>query len=64
MDFITGLPPSKGAEIIIIVTDRLSKSVTFELIINIITPAVAEAFLRYVIRYYNPSRSIVSDRGL
>ena len=63
MDVITGLPPSKGAEVIIVVTDRLSKSVTFEPIINITAPAVAEALLRYVIRYYSPPRSIVSDRG-
>ena len=63
MDFITEIPPSKGAEVIIVVTDRLSKSVTFELIINTTALEVTEALLRYVIRYYNPPRSIVSDRG-
>ena len=63
VDFVTGLPPSKGAEAIMVVTDRLSKSVTFEPMINTTAPAVAEALLRCVIRYHGPPRSIVSDRG-
>lgn len=63
VDFVTGLPRSAGAETIMVVTDRLSKWVTFEPMIETTAAAVAEALLRCTIRHHGNSRSIVSDRG-
>jgi hypothetical protein len=65
MDFIIGLPLSGSdrADTIIVITDRLSKSVVFEAIISIVTEAVAERLLSSFVCYYSLPLAIVSDRG-
>ena len=66
MDFITELPPSglDQATNIMVVIDRLSKSVIFEPIASITTEAVAERLVVSLIRHHSLPRAIVSDRGL
>ena len=47
MDFMTDLPPSteSGIEILLIITDRLSKLVNLILILLIFAPIVTTAFI-------------------
>ena len=65
MDFITRLPPSGSnqADTIMVITDRLSKSVIFEAMTFTTTEAVAERLLSGFIRHYGLPSAIVSDRG-
>jgi hypothetical protein len=65
MDFITGLPPSgpDQADSIMVITDRLSKSVIFEAMASTTAEAVAERLLRCLIRHHGLPSAIVSDRG-
>ena len=66
MDFITGLPLSgiEQADIIMVITDRLLKSIILEVMASITAEAVAKRLLHYFIRYYGLPLAIVSDRGL
>ena len=45
MDFITGLPASKGATNYIVITDRLGKGMIFEDLPNIEAETVAVYFI-------------------
>jgi hypothetical protein len=65
MDFIIGLPLSGSdrADTIMVITDRLSKSVVFEAMTSIATEAVAEQLLSSFVRYYSLPLAIVSDRS-
>ena len=65
MDFITGLPPSgtDQADAIMVITDRLSKSVVFEPMAATTAEAVAERLLNSFIRHHGLPSAIVSDRG-
>jgi hypothetical protein len=65
IDFITGLPLSGSdrADTIMVITDRLSKSVVFEAMTSIATEAVAEWLLSSFVRYHGLPSAIVSDRG-
>lgn len=63
MDFIVGLPKSKGYEVLMIVVDRLSKYSYFILLKHRFNAkGVADSFMRNVVHLHGVPRSIVSDR--
>lgn len=63
MDFITGLPKSKGFEAILVVVDRLSKYAHFVPLKHPYSAkTLAEIFTREVVRLHGIPNSIVSDR--
>jgi hypothetical protein len=63
MDFIQGLPKSRGKEVILVVVDRLTKYAHF---IPLAHPysaqTVADAFMNTIVKLHGPPASIVSDR--
>ena len=69
MDFVTGLPVStnwKGEtyDSILVIIDRLTKMVYYELVKVIINaPGLAEVIIDVVVRHHGLPDSIVSDRG-
>jgi transposase InsO family protein len=65
IDFITGLPLSgpDQADAIMVITDRLSKSVIFEAMASTTAEAVAERLLSSFVRHHGLPSAIVSDRG-
>jgi hypothetical protein len=63
LDFITGLPKSKGYEAILVVVDRLSKYCHFILLKHPYTAkSIGEVFVREVVRLHGIPSSVVSDR--
>ncbi|KAH0696226.1 hypothetical protein KY290_013581 [Solanum tuberosum] len=63
MDFIEGLPKSKGKTTIMVVVDRLTKSSHFIALSHPYTDAtVAQAFLDQVFKLHGMPENIVSDR--
>ena len=63
LDFITGLPKSKGFEAIFVVVDRLSKYSHFIPLKHPYTARkVAEVFTKEIVRLHGVPQSIVSDR--
>ncbi|MCH86314.1 hypothetical protein A2U01_0007169, partial [Trifolium medium] len=63
MDFITGLPKSKGYEAILVVVDRLSKYSHFIPLKHPYTArSIAEVFCKEVVRLHGVPLTIVSDR--
>ena len=65
MDFITDLPPSikSGVRTLLIITDRLNKSIILIPILLISTPAVAAAFIKYYIPYHGFPKAIINNKG-
>lgn len=65
MDFITGLPKSKGFEAIFVVVDRLSKYAHFILLKRPYSErSLAETFTKEVVRLHVIPESIMSDIDL
>jgi hypothetical protein len=65
MDFITGLPKSKGYEVILVMIDRLTKYSHFIALTHLYkATTVAQAFLDHVYKLHELSVNIVSDRDL
>jgi transposase InsO family protein len=63
MDFVTELPPSDGYSNLLVIRDRLSKSVVLEPMKSITAESTATALLNNVFKHHGLPRSIVSDRG-
>ena len=65
MDFMTNLPPSAKSRVktLLIITDRLSKSVILIPILLIFTSTVATAFIKDYIPYYGFLKAIINDKG-
>ncbi len=67
IDFVTGLPISadwKGDSYgsILVVVDRLTKMIHYELVkITIDAPGLAKVIINVVVRYYRVPESIVTD---
>lgn len=63
LDFIVGLPSSRGYTVIFVVVDRLSKYSHFvPMRSNFSAYSVAEAFVQHIVRLHDIPKSIVSDR--
>ncbi|WVZ14925.1 hypothetical protein V8G54_012491 [Vigna mungo] len=63
IDFITGLPPSNGFTVILVVVDRLSKYGHFSpLKADYFSKSVAENFVKSVVKLHGTPKTIVSDR--
>ena len=63
MDFIVGLPLSKGLSVIFVVADRLSKFGHFmPLKADFSRSKVAEVFIQNMVKLHGVPKTIVSDR--
>ena len=63
VDFITGLAPSKDCTSIMIVTDRLSKSIIDVPMKETRAIDVVQTLLEHIFQHHGLSTAIVSDRG-
>uniref|UniRef100_A0A3P9M1D4 Gypsy retrotransposon integrase-like protein 1 n=1 Tax=Oryzias latipes TaxID=8090 RepID=A0A3P9M1D4_ORYLA len=64
MDFVTGLPLSRGHNTVLTVVDRFSKMVRFIALPRLPSArATADIFLNQIVRYHGFPKDIVSDRG-
>lgn len=64
LDFVTGLPPSQGNTVILVVVDRFSKAARFIPLPKLPTAKeTAELLMNHVFRIFGIPLDIVSDRG-
>ena len=63
VDFITGLAPSKDCTSIMVVTDRLSKSIIVVPMKETCAIDVAQTLLEHIFQHHGLPTAIVSDRG-
>jgi transposase InsO family protein len=65
MDFITELPPTahRGATNLMVITDRLTKSVILVSMVETTAERVADAFFTHFYMHHGLPRAITSDRG-
>ena len=63
VDFITGLAPSKDCTSIMVVTDRLSKSIIVVPMKETRAIDVAQTLLEHIFQHHGLPTAIVSDRG-
>lgn len=62
MDFVIGLPPTKGQAVIVVVVDRLTKYCHLgSLPANYLATLVADYFIKQVVRLHDVPKTIVSD---
>lgn len=64
VDFIGPLPKSQNCEMLMVITDRLSKGVILEACPNTETETIARLFLKCFYRHHGTPAAIVSDRGV
>lgn len=66
IDFVSGLPLSKGCTTIQVITDRLGKGKSYEAVKegDLTAEATASRFVERHVRYHGFPRSIISDRGV
>lgn len=63
LDFITGLPKSKGYEVVLVVVDRLYKYSHFILLKHPYTAkSIVELFVKEIVRLHGIPKSLISDR--
>ncbi|KAM3850576.1 A disintegrin and metalloproteinase with thrombospondin motifs 14-like [Diretmus argenteus] len=64
LDFVTGLPPSKGNSVVLTIVDRFSKAANFLALPKLPTAFVtAELLFNHIVRIHGIPSDIVSDRG-
>lgn len=64
MDFVTGLPPSDGHRVIMVVVDRFSKAARFIPLVKLPSaPETAQLVVDHVFRIHGICQDVVSDRG-
>ena len=62
MDFISGLPKSRGYDTILVMVDRLSKYNHFILLKHPFTAkSIAENFVKEIVRLHGIPKSVLSD---
>ena len=63
LDFVEGLPKSKGKDVILVVVDRLTKYAHFLPLAHLFTAQqVANIYLDNIFKLHGPPKIIVSDR--